>query len=318
MESTCAIRSLLKIGMIVGVAFAHQLQSMATEASVIPLWPGIAPGSEDYTGKERFDSRAPAVGNGWLTGVSKPTLTVYLPPEDARVGTAVVVCPGGGYGGLSIEKEGSTMAKWFAQRGVAAAVLKYRHGGGLHQHPIPLNDAQRALRLVRSRADAWQLDIDSIGILGFSAGGHLAASAGTHFDKGQADATDPIERESCQPNFMVLVYPVISMKEELTNPGSRRNLLGQSPPKDLVRLMSNEMQVTADTCPTFITHAADDKAVPVENAVELYRALRKQNVPAEMHLYEIGGHGYGFYRGDRPADRWPDLLEVWLKGHGLM
>jgi len=203
-------------------------------------------------------------------------------------------------------------------------VLKYRCGGGVHQHPVPLNDAQRALRIMRSRASEWKIDADKIGIAGFSAGGHLASSAGTRSVEGDtsvegdADAEDPLERVSSRANFLVLIYPVISMQEGVTHAGSKKNLLGENPDDELVRSLSNELQVTAETGPTFLVNAYDDKAVPAENSLLFYQALRKHKVPAEMHLYEIGGHGFGMYRGDRTADRWPDLLEGWLQGRGLM
>lgn len=288
----------------------------AAPAEELRLWQGTVPGSEGYDQQEVFDPRE--VGNGWVTGVNLPTLTITHPSADNRSGTGVVICPGGGYGGLSIEKEGHALAAWFVERGVVAGVLKYRHGGGQHQHPVPLDDAQRAMRIMRTHAKEWQLDLEKIGIAGFSAGGHLASSVGTHYDEGDAAATDPIERASCRANFTVLIYPVITMQAGLTHQGSRNNFLGKQPTEEMVDLFSNELQVTTETGPSFLVHAADDEAVPVENSLLFYQALLKKKVPVEMHLYETGGHGFGFYRRDLPVDCWPELLEGWLKGRKLI
>ena len=281
----------------------------------IPLWSGVAPGSEGYELEETYEARG--TDNGWVTQVSRPTLTVYFPEEEKRVGTGVVICPGGGYSGMAIDKEGHTFAKWFAARGVVAGVLKYRCGGVPFEHPVPLCDAQRALRMIRTNASKWKLDPAKIGMAGFSAGGHLASTAGTRFVDGNADAADPIERVSSRADFLVLVYPVISMREGIAHQGSRNNLLGDQPADKLVRELSTDLHVSADTGPTFLVHASDDGAVPVENSLLFYRALRKHKVPAAMHIYETGGHGFGMYRGDRPADRWPELLGDWLKQRGL-
>jgi len=281
----------------------------------IPLWPAGAPGSEGARLTEKYVVRPDGIG--WMTGVSQPTLTIYTPPEEKRSGVGVIICPGGGYAGLAVDHEGHTLAKWFAERGIFAAVLKYRHGSPF-KHPIPLGDAQRALRLVRSRAEEWQLQPDQIGIAGFSAGGHLASTAGTRFDEGDSTADDPVERVSCRANFLVLAYPVISMDTAITHRGSRRLLLPPEPSGELVTLLSAERQVTAETPPAFITHAADDSAVPVENALRFYEALCKSKVSAELHVYATGGHGYGMFRRDQPADRWPDLLEGWLLRQKLM
>ncbi len=282
----------------------------------IPLWSSVAPGSGGFEGEEVLEDRGE--NNDRVTGVSRPTLTLYLPEVQEDIGAGIVICPGGGYGGLAIDKEGHDLAKWFCTRGLVAAVLKYRHGGGQHQHPIPLNDAQRALRLMRSRATEWKIDPEKIGIAGFSAGGHLASTAGTHFDEGDATAKDPLNRVSCQANFLVLIYPVISMREGITHQGTRNNLLGETPSDGLVQKLSNELQVSEATGPTFLVHASDDDAVPVDNCLLFYRALRKHGVPAELHVYETGGHGFGFFRGEKSVDRWPDLLENWLDGRGLV
>jgi acetyl esterase/lipase len=292
--------------------------TIAEEPIVITLWDGVAPGSEKFTGEEQAEERGDDnLPNAWITGVSKPTLTVVAPPEAERNGTAMVICPGGGYGGLAWDKEGLEIGQWLADRGVTTFVLKYRHGGGVHQHPVPLSDIQRAMRIVRSQADAWKIVPERVGVMGFSAGGHLASSAGTHFDLGNKSSSDAVEQQSCRPDFMVLIYPVISMDAKITHGGSMANLLGEKPTDALVALMSNDLQVTEQTPPTFIAHATDDGAVPVENPLLFYRALVEHKVPAELHIFEKGGHGFGM-RQQGPVEEWPSLLANWLKGRELI
>lgn len=291
--------------------------SVAQEPIVIPLWDGVAPGSNEFQGEEKVEQRDEGgLANAWITGVSRPTLTVIAPPEEERNGTAVVICPGGGYGGLSWDKEGREVGQWLADMGVTTFVLKYRHGGGVHQHPVPLTDIQQAVRVVRSQADAWKIVPERVGVLGFSAGGHLASSVGTHFDDGNKAAGDRVRNQSCRPDFLVLIYPVISMDAAITHAGSLKNLLGDEPDPKQVELMSNDKQVTDQTPPTFIVHAADDGAVPVENALRFYRACVDHKVPAELHVFEKGGHGFGM-RQKGPVEEWPRLLANWLKSRGL-
>ena len=270
------------------------------EAKTELLWPAGAPGAKGTSDND------------------KPTLTISLPPEDKATGAAVVVCPGGGYGGLAMSYEGIDVGQWLNSFGVAAFVLKYRHKGSGYQHPAPLEDAQRAIRTVRARASEWKVDPARIGILGFSAGGHLASSAGTHFDSGDKNATDPIQRISCRPDFLVLCYPVISFTAPVTHQGSKKNLLGETPDPKLVELMSSELQVTPETPPTFLFHTDADTGVPPENSVLFYLALKRAKIPAEMHIYEKGPHGVGLAK-DRPAlSTWPDLCREWMKGRGLL
>jgi acetyl esterase/lipase len=262
------------------------------------LWPGGAPGAQ---GTEDTD---------------KPSLAPYLAPAGRGTGTAIIVCPGGGYGGLSMDKEGDQIAKWLNSLGVSAFVLKYRLGPKYH-HPVELGDAQRAIRTVRSKASEYGLLPDRIGIMGFSAGGHLASTAGTHFDAGDAAAADPIDRLSSRPDFLVLCYPVISFGQ-FAHQGSKRNLLGENPDPKLVESLSNETQVTAQTPPTFLFHTTTDAAVPVENSVMFYAALRKAGVPAELHIYERGPHGVGLAQTDEALSSWPARLADWLRVHGLL
>ena len=299
--------------------------TVSTSAEEIPLWPeGEVPIPEanrgaKVPGPEQIEARSTqGKRDRWVTGTRVPNLTVEFPAESDQVGSAVVICPGGGYGGLAFDKEGLNVGKWCAERGMAAFTLKYRHGGGAHGHPVPLMDVQRALRIVRSRADQWQLDADRIGVCGFSAGGHVAACAATLFDKGQPDSADAIDRQSCRPHFAILVYPVISMELKVTHAGSRRNLLGSRRDKQLIERLSLDTQVTTDTPPTFLVHAADDGAVPIENSLRLFNALRSNGVPAAFHAYEKGGHGFGMLKRDLPIDNWPSVLEAWLKGRDLI
>ena len=303
-----------------GASVQHGIAADAATEEV-PLWSGVAPGSEEFTGEEVYEKREHQGKDiGWLTGVSRPTLTLYVPDESKRTGAGIVICPGGGYHGLAIDHEGHVFAKWLCERGIVAGVLKYRNPAGKpeHRHPVPLNDAQRAMRIMRSRATEWKIDSDKIGVAGFSAGGHLASTTGTHVAEADATAEDPLERVSSRANFMVLIYPVITMQDGVTHDGSKKSLLGENPDEALVQSLSNELQVTADTGPTFLVNAYDDEAVLAENSILFYQALRKHKVPAEIHLYETGGHGFGMFRNDRTVDRWPELLEGWLQGRGLL
>ena len=263
------------------------------------LWPGGAPGA---LGTQEED---------------KPTLTPYTVPPAQSTGTAVVVCPGGGYVHLAMDHEGQQVARWLNSLGVTAFVLKYRLGPR-YRHPNELMDAQRAIRTVRTKAAEYHLQPDRIGIMGFSAGGHLASTAATHFDSGDASATDPIDRAPSRPDFLILGYPVISFSEPYVHRGSLHALLGDNPDPQLVTLLSNELQVTAQTPPTFLFHTTTDNVVPVENSVLFYLALRKAGVPAEMHIYERGPHGVGLAPTDEALSSWPARLADWLRVRGLL
>ena len=280
---------------LAALLFAVQVNAQATSSS-IRLWPDAAPGS---IGSEAADV---------------PTITPYLPPKEKATGAAVVVCPGGGYQMLA-DHEGWPVAEWLNSIGVAAFVLKYRIAPRYH-HPSPMLDAQRALRTVRARAAEWGIDVRRIGILGFSAGGHLASTAATHFDAGKADAADPIERVSSRPDLVILIYPVITMREQ-THAGSKKNLLGDHPDSRLVALMSNDEQVTKETPPAFLIHTVNDDVVPVENSLLFAAALRRAGVPYEMHLYERGPHGFGLGANDPVLATWADRCADWLRLHGF-
>ena len=265
----------------------------------IPLWANGAPGA---LGADSTD---------------QPIITPYLPPAGTANGTAVVIFPGGGYQHLSMVKEGSDVANWLAGAGVTTFVVRYRLGPK-YRHPTMLGDAQRAIRTVRARAAEWNVDPRRLGVIGFSAGGHLASTAGTHFDAGNASSTDPIERASARPDFLLLLYPVITMRDSLTHGGSKRNLIGTDAASELVRLMSNETQVTRETPPTFLVHSTDDKAVPVENSLLFYEALKRNSVPAEMHVFEHGGHGFGLAPRDPVLSAWTTMCEAWMRRHGWL
>jgi acetyl esterase/lipase len=269
---------------------------LAQQPAAELLWPAGAPGA---LGTQPDD---------------QPSLTPFVLPKGAGAGTAIVICPGGGYTHLSMDLEGYSVAKWLNTLGVSAFVLKYRLGPRYH-HPIELGDAQRALRIVRSRAAQYGYAADRVGIMGFSAGGHLASTAGTHFGSGNPSAADPLDRIGSRPDFMVLCYPVISFGA-FAHKGSKLALLGENPDPKLVDLLSNELQVTKDTPPTFLFHTTTDATVPVENSVMFYSALRKAGVPAELHIYERGPHGVGLAPNDPVLATWTSRLADWLRIHG--
>jgi len=275
------------------------LAAVTFAQTVEPLWPSGAPGA---VGTEDSD---------------KPTLTLRLADPAKANGTAVIVCPGGGYGGLAMDHEGKQIADWLNGHGISAFILKYRLGPR-YRHPAPLQDAQRAIRMVRTRSKEFRIEPNRIGIWGFSAGGHLASTTGTHFDDGKPDAAEAIDRASSRPDFMILAYPVISFVTEYVHVGSRRNLLGEPFEPAQAELLSNETQVTARTPPTFLFHTDADTGVPPENSVLFYLALRKAKVPAEMHIYQNGRHGVGLAPTDPVLSSWAGRLQDWLKVRGLL
>ena len=248
--------------------------------------------------------------------VHEPILDVYHAKGEGRTGTAVVICPGGGYGALAYNHEGIQVAKWLNENGITGVILRYRMLP--YRHPVPMMDVQRAMQMVRANAMEWGLDMDRIGVLGFSAGGHLASTASVHCLDADRDSDDPIKRFSSRPDFSVLIYPVITMRE-WTHAGSKRNLLGPKPTDELIALMSNEEQVNEKTPPTLLVHSKDDKAVPIKNSEAYLAALKEHNVPGELLVYETGGHGYGLGRTvDHETAAWPGACIKWFESIGVI
>ena len=281
----------------------------AKAAAVVPIWPEGVPGLLPTAGLEvEVDAR--------VSNVHTPTLTAYLAPERQNTGTAVIVCPGGAYQRLAIDKEGTNVAAWLNSLGVSAFVLKYRLQE--YGHPAPLRDVLRAVRLLRSQAVRWKIAPDRIGVMGFSAGGHLASSAGTLFDSPEGRTGAELDRVSARPDFLVLVYPVITMSGPSAHAGSRNSLLGSDPPQALVDRLSTNLQVTKDTPPTFLVHGGTDQSVPPENSLLFYAALRKAGVPAELHVYQEGAHGVGLEPNHGPISDWPKRCAEWLAVRGLL
>ena len=268
------------------------------DGQVIRLWSGTAPGA---LGGESQDT---------------PDMTVYLPRNTPAGMTAVIILPGGGYRNLAANHEGRQVASYLNAAGMVGFVLKYRLGPRYH-HPVEMGDALRSLRMVRSHAGEWNINPAHIGIMGFSAGGHLAATVSTHFDSGDPAAADPVDRVDSRPDFAILAYPVISLVEPWTHQGSKINLIGENAPADLARSLSADLAVTPRTPPTFIFQTNADTTVPAENAVDYYLALRKAGVPAEMHIFENGPHGLGLALNDPALGQWPALMLNWLRTHGL-
>jgi acetyl esterase/lipase len=259
--------------------------------TIVPLWPDGAPGALGAADKDT------------------PTLTVQLADPAVATGAAMVILPGGGYGGLAAH-EGKGYADWLVTNGISCFVLKYRLGSAGYRHPIMLQDAARAVRLVRARADEWKIDPKRVGIIGSSAGGHLASTLLTHFDSGKSEASDPVERQSSRPDLGILCYPVITMGAN-THMGSKNNLLGKNPDEALMKNLSNETQVTKDTPPCFVWHTQEDKAVKVENSLEFAAALQRAGVPFDLHVYEKGAHGIGLGK-NHP---WANDCVFWLRQH---
>jgi acetyl esterase/lipase len=289
--------SSLSVALVAALALASSVD--AAPRAPIVLWPGGAPGA---LGAEAVDV---------------PTLTPYVADTPAPTGVTVIVCPGGGYQNLAMDHEGKQVAEFFNKLGVTAFVLKYRLGPRYH-HPAMLQDAQHAIRYVRAHAAEFGVQPDKLGIMGFSAGGHLASTAGTHFDAGNAAAPDLLDRQSSRPDFLILAYPVVTFVEAWTHKGSRDKLLGSDQHPEQLRLLSNELQVTKDTPPTFLFHTDGDTGVPPENSVMFYLALRRAGVPAELHIYEQGRHGVGLAPADPVLSTWPARLADWLKVRGLL
>ncbi len=262
------------------------------------LWPDGAPGAKGDSPND------------------KPTLILY-PAKENPSGTAVVVCPGGGYGGLAMGHEGHEIADWLNKNGISAFICDYRHRGKGYGHPYPMMDAQRAIRTVRTNAKKWKVDPEKIGIIGFSAGGHLASSCATHKSIGELDDSDSVNKSSCNPNFAILCYAVIGFDKPYTHRGSQRNLIGKDAEKELVAFYSNEDQVTKETPPCFLWHTTADKGVPVENSIQFYLACKNKGVSAALHVFDKGRHGIGLAKGMKGAEAWPKLCIDWIAEEGF-
>jgi acetyl esterase/lipase len=279
------------------LSFVFAAAALAAEPKTELLWPKGAPGA---LGDEAKD---------------KPTLIIYLPEKPS--GCGIVICPGGGYGGLAMDHEGHQIGRWLNENGIAGFICDYRHRGKGYGHPAPLQDAQRAIRTVRARAEEFGVKPDKIGILGFSAGGHLTSTAVTHFDAGDKTSDDPVMKVSSRPDFGVLCYPVIAMGQPFTHKGSQKNLLGENADAELVKSLSNEQQVTDQTPPCFLWHTYEDTGVPPQNSVVFYRALLDHKVPSELHVYERGRHGVGLAKDIPGTSGWPTACLAWIKNRGM-
>jgi acetyl esterase/lipase len=279
------------------VLFVGLAVGAAAEPKTELLWPDGAPGANGVEAKD------------------KPTLIIYLPEKPS--GAGIVICPGGGYGGLAMDHEGHQIGRWLNDNGIAGFICDYRHRGKGYGHPAPLQDAQRAIRTVRARAKEFGVDPAKVGILGFSAGGHLCSTAVTHFDAGDSQSADPILRISSRPDFGILCYPVIAFDQPFTHKGSQRNLLGENASPEQIASLSSERQVTDQTPPCFLWHTWEDKGVPPENSVVFYQALLAHKIPAELHIYEKGRHGLGLAKDTPGTSAWPAACIAWLKNRGV-
>jgi len=311
----CLLLTLLLLG--IGLSKAKGQQNR----QVIPLYSGQIPNEVPGPNEEKVD-------NSWdnryklekshITNVRKPTLTVFLPAKDKANGSAVLICPGGGYAMEAAGHEGYEVAERFAKQGIAAFVLKYRlPDAKVSSQPAiaPLQDAQQGLALIRKNADKWHINPEKVGIMGFSAGGHLAATAGTHFQQAYVSGGKP--EVNLRPDFMLLIYPVISSDKSFAHLGSFQRLLGENASPEQIQLFSNELQVTPQTPPTFLVHASDDDVVPVENSIVFYQALVKNKIPAELHVYQNGGHGFGMHNSTT-TDDWFERCLNWLRSNNLL
>jgi acetyl esterase/lipase len=297
------------------IVLSFFINSMNAQTPIVKLWPDKIPGVISNSTYQENSEKKDIL---WITKVTDPTITIYLPASEKATGTAVVICPGGGYGGLAYDYEGIEIASFFNSIGVAGIVLKYRLPSDLimqDKNIGPLQDAQEAVRIVRRNAKKWNINPNKIGMMGFSAGGHLASTASTHYN---LKVYEPVDTTSARPDFSVLIYPVITMNKEFTHNGSRENLLGKNPGQTLVDNFSNELQVTKDTPPAFLAHALDDASVPVQNSINYVLALKKHGVSGELHIYEKGGHGFAIRNAKGTEAGWPEALKNWLKVKGWL
>lgn len=299
-----SVLGILAMTMIASTAFAE-----GPDVIKEPLWPGGAPGAPIQAAVQSTEGDVPEL--------------IITRVDSAKPTAAVVILPGGGYHGHAINHEGYQFAEWFGSLGLTSAICTYRlrgkgNDGKGYGHPIPMQDAQRAVQTLRARAIELNIDPTRIGAIGFSAGGHLCSTISTHFENGDKSSDDPIRRVSSRPDFSILCYPVIAFDQQITHQGSQRNLLGEDPDPALIELLSNERQVTQQTPPTFLFHTMEDKVVPVENSLQYFAACKKHGVPAELHVFPKGRHGLGLARSTPGASQWPALCELWLRGIGIV
>jgi len=307
----------IKISSILVFFFSSLMIKGSAQTLTLKLWPEGIPGSKTNPSYvEKITTT-----DGRITRCEKvvtPDLTVYLPAPEKANGAAVLICPGGGYVALAFDHEGNAIAKWLNDNGIAGIILKYRLPSDqimTDKSIAPLQDAQEAMRVIRRNAAEWKIDPKKIGVIGFSAGGHLASTISTHYGEKVYIVKDNI---NARPDFSLLIYPVVSMDTTITHRGSRNNLIGLKPSEEQVRRFSNELQITADTPPAFLVHSADDKAVPVMNSIGYFRGLQKNNVPAELHIFQKGGHGYGLSPNGGTESSWPGLCLKWMKQIGIL
>jgi acetyl esterase/lipase len=305
-----------RILLLAFLTFTIMTFKSTAQVSSLILWPDGIPG---FIVNDSYVEKA-TVANGINTRfekVTSPALFPYLPPKESATGTAVLICPGGGYTGLAFNHEGHAVAQWLNENGIAGIILKYRLPSDLimkDKTAGPLQDAQEAIRIIRRNASKWNIDPNKIGVLGFSAGGHLASTLSTHYSE---KIYEPKDTVSAKPDFSLLIYPVITMDSTFTHMGSRRSLIGVRPSPEDIKRFSNELQVNEKTPPAFMVHSADDKAVPVKNSIAYYEQLVKYGIPSELHIFQKGGHGYGLGGGKDTQSSWPDLCIKWLKASGF-
>ncbi len=296
--------------------FSFMTFKSSAQVSSLTLWPDGIPG---FVVNDSYIEKA-TVANGINTRfekVTSPALFPYLPPRESATGTAVLICPGGGYSALAFNHEGHAVAQWLNDNGIAGIILKYRLPSDLimkDKSVGPLQDAQEAIRIIRRNAAKWNIDPNKIGVLGFSAGGHLASTLSTHYAE---KVYEPKDTVSAMPDFSILIYPVITMDSSFTHAGSRRNLIGAKPSAEAIKRFSNELQVNEKTPPAFMVHSADDKAVPIKNSIAYYEQLVRYGIPSELHIFQKGGHGYGLAGGKDTQSSWPELCIKWLKASGF-
>jgi acetyl esterase/lipase len=296
----------------VAVLIITMVQLKVRAQTVIPLYKEV-PNSKSTNLTEKSDSTS---ARGKVTNVVLPTITAYLPEKSKANGVAVIICPGGGYAYLVVNHEGKDVAQEFVKKGIAAFVLKYRLPNDLtmvKREIGPLQDAQQAIKLVREHATAWNIDPNKVGIMGFSAGGHVASTLSTHYQK---SLIENASNTNLRPDYSLLIYPVITFQDSILHKGSKKALIGENAPSDKVREYSNELQVTADTPPAFIVHCSDDHVVPVANSINYYNALQRNHVKVEMHIYEAGGHGFGMHNATT-TDSWMDRCFNWMMANKL-